>query len=474
MPKNNLWKVLVALPVALSFSLGGTGRILSDDAFAGETKDAQARYVAQLPVKHAAAKTVDPERLYRRVWALIHDEFFNQPKFCYSDDLAGGKGQDWSRWQHKYDGKLQTLDDSHKAIETMLASLGDRYTRFLDRDAFDDEKGQIAATLYGVGIQIGMDKTHKVVVIAPIDNTPASRAGLMPGDEIAEINGKPTKGLSVEDAAKQIKGPKGTEVTLGIVRATKPLKVTMKRDEIHIASVQTAKMITSDIGYIRLTSFISQDANKEMLKALNDLSGAKGIILDLRDNPGGLLTNAIEISNMFLDGRRDIVSTVDKDGYKTPAVSDGRPVTKQQLIVLINKGSASASEITSGALHDNNRAMLVGEKSFGKGLVQGITRLEDETGVNITIAKYLTPNDTDINKKGISPDVAVELTDKDYKEGRGPWWADPDGPTAKRTPDDMKDVQLKKAVSVLEDKLKGNGTVIGASPKNDSNAPVAK
>jgi carboxyl-terminal processing protease len=460
MPKTNLWKVLVTLPVALSFSLGGTGRIsTNDDALASGTKDARPRYIAQLPVKHAAARTVDPERLYKRVWSLIKEEFYEQ-KFCVTDPSAS---QDWARWQHRYDGKLQTLDDSHKAIETMLSSLGDRYTRFLDHDAFGDEKDQIAATLFGVGIQIGMDKTHKVVVIAPIDNTPASRAGLMPGDEIAEINGKVTKGLSVEDAAKQIKGPKGTDVTLGINRSGKPLKFTMKRDEIHINAVQTAKMITPDIGYIRLTSFISQDANKEMLKALSDLSGAKGIILDLRDNPGGLLTNAIEISNMFLDGRRDIVSTVDKDGYKTPAVSDGRPVTKQPLVMLINKGSASASEITSGALHDNNRALLVGERSFGKGLVQGITRLEDETGVNVTIAKYLTPNDIDINKKGITPDVTVDLAEKDYKEGRGPWWADPEGPTVKRTPDDLKDTQLKKAVTVLEDKLKGTSPVIGTA-----------
>lgn len=471
MPKSNLWKVLVTLPMALSVTLGGTGRIsTNDDALASGTKDARARYVAQLPVKHAAAKSVEPERLYKRVWGLIRDEFFDQ-RYCVTDSTAK---QDWSRWQHRYDGKLQTLDDAHKAIETMLSSLGDRYTRFLDHDAFDDERGQIAATLYGVGIQIGMDKSHKVVVIAPIDNTPASKAGLMAGDEIAEINGKPTKGLSVEEAAKQIKGPRGTEVTLGIVRASKPLKFTMKRDEIHISSVQTVKMLTPEVGYIRLTSFISQDANKEMLKALSDLSGAKGIILDLRDNPGGLLTNAIEISNMFLEGRRDIVSTVDKDGYKTPAISDGRPVTKQPLVMLINKGSASASEITSGALHDNNRATLVGEKSFGKGLVQGITRLEDETGVNVTIARYLTPNDIDIHKKGISPDVTVELAEKDYKEGRGPWWADPEFATVKRSPEDMKDMQLKKAVAVLEDKLHGTNTVISSAPVPNKNSAISK
>jgi carboxyl-terminal processing protease len=180
-----------------------------------------------------------------------------------------------------------------------------------------------------------------------------------------------------------------------------------------------------------------------------------------------LLTNAIEISNMFLDGRRDIVSTVDKDGYKTPAKSDGHPVTKQPLVILINKGSASASEIASGAMHDHGRAVLVGERSFGKGLVQGITRLEDNTGVNVTIARYLTPNDTDINKKGISPDVAVDLTEKDYKEGHGPWWLDPEGAVsaASHKPEDMKDNQLKKAVDVLEEKITGKVIVSNAASK---------
>src|SRR6185369_14936719 len=134
----------------------------------------------------------------------------------------------------------------------------------------------------------------------------------------------------------------------------------------------------------------------------------------------------------------------------TPAMSDGKPLTRQPLVVLINQGSASASEITSGALRDNGRAMLVGQKSFGKGLVQAINRLFDGSGVNVTIARYLTPNNTDINKKGIVPDYEIKLEVKDYKEGRGPWWADPDGPTVKRSPKDGKDVQLKKAIEVLE------------------------
>jgi carboxyl-terminal processing protease len=454
MPRSSFWKILLTLPLALSCSLGGTHRIQGDSgAFAHNVKVAlrpSERLIAQRPTFRPIEMN-NPEALYHKVWGLIREEFYDQ----------SFNSQDWSRWQHRYDGKIKTSEDAHKAIESMLASLGDRYTRFLDRDAFDDEKGQIEAELFGVGIQIGMDKSQKVVVIAPIDDTPASRAGLMSGDEIADINGKPTKGLSVEEAAKQIKGPKGTEVTLGIMRQGKPFKFTMKRDKIHISAVQTAKMLEGDIGYIRLTSFISKDANGEMVKALNNLSGAKGLILDLRDNPGGLLTNAIEISNMFLEGQKEIVSTVDKDGYKTPAQSDGKAISRQPLVILINKGSASASEIASGAMHDNNRAILVGERSFGKGLVQGITRLDDGTGVNVTIAKYLTPNDTDINKKGITPDFAVDLSEKDYKDGKGPWWLDPEGPTVKRVPEDGKDMQLKKAIDVLKDRISKNSMVVG-------------
>jgi carboxyl-terminal processing protease len=192
-----------------------------------------------------------------------------------------------------------------------------------------------------------------------------------------------------------------------------------------------------------------------MKEALNRLSSAKGIIFDLRDNPGGLLTNAIEISNMFLN-KGNIVSTVDRDGYKTPAQSDGKPLYQKPLVVLINKGSASASEITSGALHDNGRCLLVGQTTFGKGLVQGINKLKDGTGVNITIAKYLTPSDIDINRKGIGPDVPVNLTEKDFKEGKGPWWEDPEGPAVKRAPEDLKDIQLKAALQVLKKRLSVN------------------
>lgn len=399
-----------------------------------------------------------PERLYQRVYKLIKNEYYEQ---TYN-------GQDWTYWESRYKGKLKTTDDAHKAIETMLASLGDRYTRFLDRDAFDDEKAQIDAHLFGVGIQIGTDKNQQIIVIAPLDGTPASRAGVLPGDEISEINGTSTKGLTVEEAAKNIKGPKGSEVELTLMTKGIRRKLKMQRDEIQIASVQTAKMLDDKIGYIRLSTFISHKANDEMQKALTKLSSAKGIVLDLRDNPGGLLTNAIDISNMFLAGRNAIVSTVDKDGYKTPAWSDGKPLCQQHLVVLINRGSASASEIASGALKDNGRALLIGSRTFGKGLVQGINRLEDGSGVNYTIARYLTPNDSDINNKGISPDVAVELSESDQLEGRGPWWLDPKGPATERKPEDLKDKQLKQAVDTLKDRIQNSTVVVGSAAAQTS------
>ncbi|MCC6977507.1 MAG: S41 family peptidase [Candidatus Melainabacteria bacterium] len=395
----------------------------------------------------------DPDYLYHKVWRLIKEDYFES---TYN-------GQDWDIWEHRYDGKLKTTDDAHKAIETMLASLGDRYTRFLDNDAFDDEKNQIDAKLCGIGIQIGLDKVSKIIIIAPIDDTPAQRAGLTSADEILEIDGKPTKGFSVEEAAKHIRGEINTKVVLTIQRHNHRFKVAVVRAEIPIKAVQTVKMLDGDIGYIRLSSFISQQANREMRDAIYKLAPAKGLILDLRENPGGLLTNAIEIANMFLD-HGNIVSTVDRDGYKTAQTADGNQLCKKPLCILINKGSASASEITSGALKDNGRAILVGTKTFGKGLVQGINKLEDGSGVNITIARYLTPADVDINKKGIAPDQVVDLSEDDLKTGKGCWWNDPAGPQTKRQPEDFKDKQLKAAFDLLKNKVAHSASVAIGHP----------
>lgn len=385
----------------------------------------------------------EPLAVYNRVWRLVHNSFYD-PAY---------NGQDWGRWQHRYDKSIKTSADAYKAIDTMLASLGDRYSRFLTPEAFKEETEMIAAKLFGIGIQMGYDKTHKIIVIAPIPDTPAARAGLMPLDEIVEVDGKSTQGMSVEAVSKMVRGEINTPVKITIERNKERKTLTIIRGEIPIRSVQKVEMLNSDIGYVRLSTFISSKASEEMKEALSQLLPARGIIIDLRDNPGGLVTNAVDICNIFLNGGI-IVSTIDRKDHKISTVSSARPFCKQPLVILINQGSASASEITAGALHDHDRAQLVGQKSFGKGLVQAIEKLADGSSVHITIARYLTPNGTDINKKGISPDFEVKLSKDDYKSARGPWWLDPGGPTVKRSPGDLKDIQLKKAVEVLDNAIK--------------------
>lgn len=370
-----------------------------------------------------------PSDLYDNVWKLINTKYVDQTS----------NAQDWNTWRHKYDNYIKTDEDAYVAIDTMVASLNDPYTKFLDPKSFAEETSSIKGSLKGIGVQIGM-KDGKLMVIAPIEDSPAEKAGLLADDEIIEINGVSTKGITIDKAADKIRGEEGTTVNLLVKRKGEVQTFTIARKEIALKSVSTKipndVVLPNDIGYIRLSSFISKNASKEFESILQQSTDKKGYIIDLRSNPGGLLSNAISISSLLLPSGI-IVSTVDRDGYKeTQRVVRGACVTNKPLVILINKGSASASEIMSGALKDNRRAVLVGETSFGKGLVQEINRLPNEAGVNITIQKYLTPNGTDINKKGIEPDIAVKLSEDDIKN--------------------KNDAQLKKASEVLQDLINNN------------------
>lgn len=364
-----------------------------------------------------------PQQLYDEVWRLINLKYVDQTD----------NSQDWNIWRHRYDKQMKTKEDAYVAIDTMLASLNDPYTRFLDPKEFAEETSSIKGSLQGIGIQIGM-KDGNLVVIAPIEGSPAEKAGIITDDLILEIDGVSTKGITIDKAADRIRGNAGTEVTLLIKRKdVEPKKYTITRAEIEIKSVSLKTPIETQIPdciqYIRLSSFISKNASSEVLNILKKTSSTKkGYILDLRSNPGGLLSNAILISDMFLQGG-GIVSTVDRYGYKDTTKAAKMRITNKPLVVLVNKGSASASEIFSGAMKDNCRAILVGEQTFGKGLVQEINRLSDEAGLNVTIQRYLTPSGTDIHKKGISPDVTVKLTANDIKNNN--------------------DVQLKEAIKIL-------------------------
>lgn len=387
-------------------------------------KFASTLFISAVIMSMGSAFAATPAELYDDVWKIVNKKYYDPTN----------NSQDWAKWRYRYENKLKTKEDAYVAIETMLSSLNDPYTRFLDPKEFSEETQSIKGSLKGIGTQIGI-RDGELVIIAPLEDSPAERAGLLADDRILEINGESTKGISIDVAADKIRGEKGTTVTLLIQRKGVANKLySVVRDEIEVKSVSCkppfeTTVIPNDIQYIRLSSFISKNAASEIEEILNNSRAMKGFIIDLRSNPGGLLTNAIYISDMLLKGGV-IVSTVDRDSYKTTTRARMQQVTDKPIVVLINKGSASASEILSGALKDNHRATIVGEQSFGKGLVQEINKLPDEAGMNITIQRYLTPSGRDIHKKGITPDVVVELTQENANA--------------------KDDVQLKKAIEILE------------------------
>jgi carboxyl-terminal processing protease len=262
------------------------------------------------------------------------------------------------------------------------------------------------------------------------------------------IDGKPTKDMALDEAVGLIRGPRGSIVTISILRgsAKEPKDYKIPREKIVIKSVEM-EILGANIGYIKLNTFENQNAAEEMEKAINNMKGKniKGIIIDVRNNGGGLLQNAIEIGSMFMkDGV--IVYTIDREGKKETISSTGNQIWDKPVVMLMNESSASASEILAGALHDNSKAKLVGTKSFGKASVQNVKQLEDGSAILITIAKYLTPNGTDITKKGIEPDYVLEVTTEE---------AEAMFQSEDKAVNTQKDPQLKKAVEVLKGLIAG-------------------
>lgn len=351
-----------------------------------------------------------PKELIDEVWQIIDrtyvDATFNQV--------------DWKKVRTEYLSKSYSdKEQAYKSIREMLKKLNDPYTRFMDPKEFKNMQIDTSGELFGVGIQLAADeKTKKLTVIAPIEDSPAFAAGVQSKDIISKIDGKSTDGMDVNAAVNLIRGPAGTKVTLTILRGKQELTVPLKRARIEIHPVRSSMQQgpTGKIGYIRLVQF-SANAAKEMREAMTKLEKQQptGYVLDLRSNPGGLLQVSIEIARMWLkDG--GIVSTVNRQGEQDRQTANNRALTSQPLVVLVDGGSASASEILSGALQDNKRATIVGTQTFGKGLVQSVRGLGDGSGLAVTIAKYLTPNGRDINKHGIDPDVVIKLTDAQRKD----------------------------------------------------------
>ena len=402
MAKSVKWRsFLRTTPLLLILGLGGitTAVTLGGPGFT-------------LPSASGGSISDSPKEVIDQVWQIV-----------YRDYLDSSGDYDEASWRQLRRDLLKKSfagsAESYEAIRGMLASLNDPYTRFLDPKQFKEMRIDTSGELMGVGIQLSLDKaTKELVVVSPIEGTPASRAGVQSKDVIVSIDGKSTEGMNTEDAVKLIRGPEGSAVILGLRRGDELIDVPLTRARIEINAVSYKLNTTRDqhkVGYIRLKQF-NANAAKEMREAAKALEAqdVDGYILDLRGNPGGLLEASIDIARQWLN-EGIIVSTRTREGIRDVRRATGSAITDKPLVVLIDQGSASASEILSGSLQDNGRAQLVGQKTFGKGLVQAVRGLSDGSGLTVTIAKYLTPKGTDIHKNGIEPDIKSEMNEKQLK-----------------------------------------------------------
>ena len=374
--------------------------------------------------------TATPQKLFDKAWKIIYKDYY-EPSFNH---------QDWSKWKYRYQGKILTEDDAKVAIYTMVASLNEPYTRFMTAKEFEELATSITSKIYGIGVNI-YSNSGKIEIFNVMPSTPADLAQLKQGDIIVSVDGKDTNGMNVSDVAGLVRGPENSIVELTILRGDKKLVKKIKRKEIKIKNVKSS-VLDNHIGYIQIISFMGGTTPNEFMEALDNTKDTDSIIIDLRGNTGGLLDNAVFIANMFIP-KGEIVEIIYRNGYKKSIFADSeqklldKSLCKKPVIVLVNGASASASEILSGALKDYNKAKLVGRKTFGKGLVQKVVPLPNQTGLNVTIARYLTPKGTDINKLGIKPDIEIGNEFDFYLEN------------------DKKDIQLEAAKNIIEKEING-------------------
>ncbi len=388
----------------------------------------------------AAQALTDEQKLLNEVWRIVDR--------AYVDDTFNHQNW-WLVRQRRLKQPLRNREETYSAIQEILGSLDDPYTRLLKPDQYRSLQTNTSGELTGVGLQITQEtSTGELQVIAPIEGSPADQAGIKARDRILKIDGTSAIDLTLDEAAERMRGPIGSRVVLTIVpaqgeflgrsptdistdtsggvasgkspdssispipKAPEPQIIELIRDRITLNPVYAdlrPQANGNSIGYIRLTQF-NANAAAEVAHAIArmEAKGANGYILDLRNNPGGLLQSGIDIARLWLK-ESTIVYTVNRQGVQDSFEAGGEPLTDDPLVVLVNQGTASASEILAGALQDNGRAQLMGEKTFGKGLIQSLFNLSDGSGLAVTIAHYETPNHHDINRQGIEPDEAIAL-----------------------------------------------------------------
>lgn len=341
------------------------------------------------------ASTIDPN-VFEKTWDRVENEFLYRDRVSANDLYYG-------------------------LLKGLISSLGDPYSVFLTPQETSDFSENLTGSFEGIGAEISV-RDDQLIIVTPLEGSPAQDAGLLPNDAITQIDGQSTALMDLEEAVSRIKGEAGTSVTLTIKRASKEnvFDVSVQRDTIKVSSV-TYEMKDS-VAVLQISSF-NEDTERELSNTLQEiaLSSPQGIVLDLRNNPGGLLDVSVEVANTFLEKDQTIVIEQDAQGEKIyhKTERDGK-FTDIPLVVLINEGSASASEIVAGALKDMGRAQLIGKKTFGKGTVQSYELLSDGSSLKLTVAEWLTPNGTSFDGDGIEPDVVVEISEEDYTNDRDP------------------------------------------------------
>ena len=338
---------------------------------------------------------VAPQQLFEKTALILNHQYIDKTM----------NHQDWDYWVEHYKDKIKTKEDATVAIETMIASLDEPYTRFMDRSEFNKLGDSISSKIYGIGVNI-YSNSGKIIVFSVIAGSPAEAAELKANDIILKVNKTDCSGKDIDKVASLIRGKADTPVTLEIKRGDEIFTKTIIRKEVKINTIEASN--DGDIGYIKVNSFLSANMQTELDNALEKTKDTKGLIFDLRGNTGGLLNNAVILADKFIK-EGCIVKVVSRNGREDvlKANPDTTKINKP-IVILINETSASASEIFSGAMKDHKRAKLIGERTFGKGMVQSVVPLPNETGVNITVAKYLTPLNNDINEKGIEPHIKLK------------------------------------------------------------------
>ncbi len=320
-----------------------------------------------------------------------------------------------------YDGKLSESDLVEGLKRGLAAAVDDPYTVYLSADENEEFLADVNGKIIGIGAQLGKDDKGNIIIIAPIDGYPAADAGLRPKDIIAEVDGQDTTDWSIDEAVSHVRGDAGTKVKLAVIRGTEIIRVEIVREEITIPSVEYR--VEDGVGYMQITTF-AEDTGELALRAAEEFKrqNVSGVIVDVRSNPGGYLETAVQVASLWVDKGKVVVE--EKRGNVTERIdraSGGLQTLKGiKTVVLINGGSASASEILAGALRDQADIKLIGEKTFGKGSVQNLDDFPDGAALKVTIAKWYTPAGRNIDKQGLSPDTEVKLTEEDYTAGRDP------------------------------------------------------